>query len=267
MISSLLKTLDITTDPGFEKLLLDTKHQPARPAPSPLQEALCAVFPFRLELSAGISFISGILDFSWFIPEFGVKKGAVETKQILLHTMEDHGFVHGTPYIGKEGFEEVVCTRKQGNWTHTFCIKRLMRFHGTKTPSSGGTLLYNITGKVPDFTPVLEDILSGYPALCCPELPKEFLDLFSQECIRSLFYGGTWSRRYTWNVKISSGTEEESAALCQKTAGLIESQGSAFDHSSRGVSVYMRKGGGGPVYSIGTCGGGIFSFRIQPFTR
>ncbi len=262
-MQSIINRAGISTDDEFERLLTGLKHSPSIVASEEFRALVKALAPFRMDLHPGLAIRNGRIVLYWFVGEFGVKKPVKDTFALFSDTLGRLGFTAST---AKDGDSAALYEKKKADVTHRLILRGIERFIGSSTPSSGGSFTYEIEGAKETAFPLLREVLAAYPSLSCPRMIPELLELLNDVPVRNVGYGGTWTRYYDFDTDLVYKDDKTAKDAFSSAAKKAVSLGFSLDHEDRGVFTYMKEGSSGPILYLSVEEGGVFNFRIQPYT-
>ncbi|MCP4132007.1 MAG: hypothetical protein GY754_13600 [bacterium] len=265
-MDSIINKLLSGPDPAYSSLLKKLKHKTDFPAPLEFRKLMLTLSPFRLDLNMGVIYKEKRVRFTWYSNEVGVKGKPAEVLETIKKALSAEGFSYKAKGDNQYGSPEHSLYKEENLLKHDFLIEGPRKFTGGRGPACGSRIMYEVEYLKDSAPPSVKDILLANPALSCPELPPQLLEYLNDKKIDSLFYGGTWTRYYDWGVRTPCGSAAGAKKAFSEVKSIILKMGFKLSRKSRGVSTFSKTGTRYPIIYLSVEKGGIFYFRIQPYT-
>ncbi len=266
-MENLIKKLDLKRNSNYTEILERLDHNPIFSAPEIFINLITDFNPFNMDLCSGIVYTHNKIGVFWFIHELGLNGNPDDVSKKIDNFLTDFKFIKNNSFgDDNNDFIENHYYKDDKDYKHHLYIQDLIRYSDTESPKCGGTLSYEIDYKKEIPPPSIENILSVYPEIICPEIPENILKLLNKRIVSNICYGGTRKRYYTWEASIicSDGMSFESEINEIKTE--LEKNDFMLIRKDLNTYIYKNTKLPSPIIYLSTLGNHQLNFRIQPHT-
>jgi hypothetical protein len=226
-------SMKLRDDGDYGKLMNNCKHPAGRLAPEIFRDFIEAMEPQRIYFSQGVDFSDGVISFWWNCNEIGIKGPA----DSLMKATDM--FLTGNDFTLQESMSNTslrVYQYVQGTRIYQFTIADTVKNRQKGMTTFTSQLKVMLTTYIN--APLTSDMLKLYPAIRCADLPTGIFNVIRKQTFRSIAFGGTWERYYTWEVRLPFPTEDALSEVRKKLISAILDYGFVFFNENEGITVF-----------------------------
>jgi len=264
LITEAATLLEVGNDPAYDALLAERKHLTTLSAPPAFRALLVDLSPFRFDLVRGIDLRHGSLVYYWFCGEFGADGTPEEVRTRITASLARSGFTESSRTTADNGLPEIVLRNEKAAFVLEVTLNGPERFTGTRTPRSGGSLLFHAAWQTEAPRLSWEELTAAFPVFNAEAIPEKLRALFPGQTLVLADFGGTWKDHYDWMYVFRFTDAREADAFLLRCTDTAADLGFTKESEHRGIDTYMKTGASGPVLYLGKDGENDVSFRIQP---
>lgn len=241
------------TEPAFEELLAAHRHRTDFPAPEGLRRLLLGRQVLRFELSVAYRNAAGKSSLLWWLPEVGFPGGVDEVGAYVRKTLESGGL------SCRPGPDGLSCSARAAGMTQQVDVEGPRPWTGGKGPACGLRIRWSVDAPDRGPAPGVGALLARLPFLRDERVDPSLMAGLDALEARELSAGGTWSRYYSWDVRLVGGP-----GLREKLAGLLRAAGFAAEGRERGYESFSRAATGSHALLYEAEADGSVRLSLQP---
>ena len=257
-VGRLLAGAQAGTDQAFQDFLGGHRHRADLPAPAGLRRLLLGRRVLRLEFGLAYRRSGTKAALDWWLAEAGFPGTVAEVGAYIQETLGGRGLAC------RKSPDGLSCSAQEKGTSQSVEIEGPRPWTGGRETACGVKIRWSATRQ--DTGPALsvQDVLAQLPALRDERVDPSLIAGLAPFTASELSIGGTWTRYYSWAVRISGGPAPGAPGLRPKLSKLLQDAGFGAQGSERGYERFSRPKTGSYALLYEPDPDGSVSLSIQP---